>query len=286
MSRMTLSQLATEIKRWLPDKSTDAISGAANFAIREIGKAGAIPQNFRSTLTTTAPVDITAVSATKGSTSITGTGLVAGMLNQFIRISGDDTWYLLSAVGTGTGTLSSAFAGTTGSGTLTATVAYPRVTLPANLLTIDKIGEQNRQPLSYIDAELSSGVYTTGRPEMFTEIIPVNISEYLELALLPFPDASYSFIVEGRKRLTAFSEAGSYSGVPEEHEDILIAGTLFYLWSAEDGEDRAAFWKGMFERGLKRARASRGPVLNRLGRLGAGYAGFSVTHPNEVEYSS
>jgi hypothetical protein len=283
---MTLSELETEIKRWLPDKSSAAIMAAANFAIREIGKSGVFSQNFRSSITTTDPVSLTSVTATNGSTTVSATGIVAGMANQVIQIEGDDNWYTIATATTGSLTLSSVFAGATGSGTLTATVAYARVALPAYVLTIDRIRAQNYEPLTQLDGELATETYSTGRPDTFVPVVPVNTSEYLEVFLIPFPDADYTFIVEGRKKVALFSDSSSQSGVPEEHEDILLSGTLFYLWSAEDGEEKAAFWKQLFERGLRRGKAVNGVPVRRLGRLGAGYTGFTVTHPNEVEYSS
>lgn len=260
MARMDLSALQTEVKLFIKGKENDSIKGAANYIIRQLNKEGFTFSRVRSAFTTTAPVSITDCGATKGSVSITGTGLVADMAGQFIQIEGSDVWYPISTASTGSATLEAAFDGDgdSGAGTLSATVAYGRIQLPGSILIPKQIVRRNYSPLEpmNMDIDLFGGTFqSTGEPTHFMNVEEINTSSNSEILILPFPDAVKTYNIVGLSALTRFTTSASTCGIPEVDEDVLISGTMWLCWAGENDEQRAVFWLGEYNRALRRMKA-------------------------------
>jgi len=262
MARLTRSELATQVKAWVPDKQDIQIEAAANFIIRDLNSDKYPFTKGRVMFTTTAPEEVV-VDATGGSLSVLYASAAAGHLNQIIQIESSDTWYEIVAVEVGVGfTLDAEFEGDTDAAA-TATIAYPRVQLPADLLEIEDISRPGKTPLIRVEDEIPSGYtenYSVREPTHYYEVDAENDSDSGEIFLLPPPDDRHTYLITGKKRIARFSGDSSRSGIPEKFEHVLIAGTVFVCLDQEDGAQQSAFWASLY-RDYKKDLKHTGPAF-------------------------
>lgn len=263
MAQMTLSDLSTQVLDWLPGKSTAAIARAANLALRKLyGLAG---PTLRSTLTTTAIYETGTVAITQGATSITLTGgtWASGTDGQLVRCQGENTWYGFTRLTGGTGTLSSGFGGsdlTVG----THTMAYAFYDLPTTLSAMFNIWRDPTTRLTRMNDEeftrFMGGPQSPGQPRQYALVKGTHASNSaVRVLLAPYPDAVYTYTVAGRARPTLFANSSpttEYSGLPEEYDMALLAGTLEYLMDQRDAQSRSAWWHAAWKEALSEAQAT------------------------------
>lgn len=263
MAQMSLSDLQTAAKDFVANVSAARVTRAGNLALRKLYEVAG--PTIRFTLTTTAPYSTGTVAITKGATAVTLSGgtFAASTEGQLIKAEGESTWYGFTYGSGSTGTLGSAFAGTT----LTAgtfELAYAYYDLPTSLSSTFSLWRDSRSRLRRWNSEemvrYMDSANTTAIPRAYSVVKGTHASNSaVRVLLMPFPDAVYTFSGVGRARPTLFpnsSPTTEYSGLPEEYDDALLAGTLFYLWDGEDKQDRSQWWYSMWKEFLKEAAAT------------------------------
>jgi hypothetical protein len=263
MARMTLAELAAEVQAFLPGREEAAIGGAANFFVRTLNRRKLGFMSLRSTVTTVAPTTH-AVTVNQGSATVTMADAAAVHIGQVIQFSGSDVWYPIEAVTVGVdATLASAYEGADIAGG-TATIAYPRIELPADLINLERIGLPHRESLVNITGEIGHDFFVnvqTGQPEAYRDVVAINTDDNLEVFLYDFPDAIYTLMVEGTSRIARYGGSGTRCGIPEIYEDVLLAGALFYSMGGEDPNGNLfLFWQKMMDDLLKDAQKRTGPT--------------------------
>lgn len=274
MARLTLSELSTAVGPWYRDKDSDELQAVANLVLRDLNMLNAGFLTERTTITTT-PTSSVTVGATQGSTTVTyASASESSHKGQIIQIDGDSSWYSIDSVSDGVSfTLSSAFAGDT-SASASATIAFPRIQMPSDVVHIHAIQIANKAPLARYDGEIPPGGrvnLSPSEPDAYYEVEPVNTSDYMEVMLVDPPDTYYTLQVEARKRLTRYSGPSSKCGLPEVYEHILIAGVNWMVLSQTKGGEEAIMWRAWYE-DLKRTMK---------GNLNTSYSG-TVKSPRRV----
>lgn len=262
MGQLTLDALTTQVLDYAPGKSPAAVARAANLAIREFYMVAGPMKRW--TLTTTAPYSTGTVAIAQGATAITLTGgtWAAGTTNQLIRCSGDDTWYGFTRVTGTTGTLDSGFAGTTLT-VGTYEVVYAYYDIPTDILGIQQMWRANETPIHRAaDDQFPLLIRASTEPDEPRHYAMVKsthaTNSALRVMMIPYPDAVYSFMATGKVRATQFANSApttEYTGFPEELDEILLYGTLFYIMGQRDKAADAAWWVGLWKDGLKAAAA-------------------------------
>jgi hypothetical protein len=280
---MTRAEFISAIQGFVQDTDGDVAIAMANLIIRELAREGLYFGRIRDSISTLAPVEVTSeITITQGSASVAHAGGFdeANDPGQVIKIEGSSVWYGIDsvAVGGATATLSSTFEGAdVASGD--ATIAYPRVILPSTLAWVRDIRRPNRRPLTLVGDEISSeGYYNpdTREPQRYFYATPVNSDGYSEIFLLDFPDAVYTYMVNGPGLLTLYG-AGTTTkcGIPEIYEDVLLMGATYLLWDSEDDMGRSRTWETRYRRGLKSMKKTFGPVdAGQMGSVDAGRLKF------------
>lgn len=265
MARLTLSELTTEISPWSRDKASTEIEPLANMILRELDQYNLGFNVLRTTFTTTPKATIT-VNVTQDNATVTYASAAATHDGQAVQIDGDDTWYSIDSVSVGVSfELTSVFAGATNA-TASAIVVYPRVQLPSNLVHIDNITYTNRKPLTQYTGSVPTGgrwSFNPSEPDAYYEVEPVNTSDDMEIMLIDPPDDRYSFELDGRKRIARYSGDASKAGLPEKHEQVLLAGVIWLVLNQTKGIEESAPWKSWYRELRKNAAASVGQTMPR-----------------------
>lgn len=254
MARLTLSGLTTEVQLVLPSMEEADVKAAANMFLRRLGRHDLSFTRTRTTLTTTEPVDTT-VTVNKGSASVTCTDAASTWLGQVVKITGSDQWFSIATVDAGVGfTISSLFDGDNVSGGA-AEVAFPRIALDADIIDVEAIKPVTWDKLSIVSSEVNINLSDNaklGQPFNYSMVEPVNTDDKLEIFLTDFPDAIYTYTLIGRNRITRFAGSSDSCGVPERYEDILIGGTLYFLYMGDDPKGEVArMWFAFMEEGIE-----------------------------------
>jgi hypothetical protein len=259
VARLTLSELKTQVDPFRRDTKIEELEGYANLILRildaDFGRK--IRRNFTTVISTTTPTITIAQSAT-AATVVTGTFPVT-YDGQVIQLEGSNTWYSISNTVADTSfSIDSGFDGddiTAGS----CEIASPRVVLDSDLVTIDNISRAGKPELGRVDDAIAIGGSLnpkTQEPTRYYEVEPTNTDDDLEIILLDYPDAVYTYTVTGSTRLTRFSGSSSRCGIPEMHEQVLITGAIWAAVTQKKGVQVGSFWKAWFEQLRKEARSS------------------------------
>ena len=260
MAQMLYTTLVATVRDFISGKSDGSVLRAANLALEELYMVAGPAKRW--TLSTTAPYSTGTVAITQGQTAVTlTTGTFAtGTDGQLIRVAGDDTWFGFTRTGGATGTLSSAWTASTVT-VATFEVVYAFYDFPTDILGAFKIWDVGEDPLHRVADEEYAQVLrastTPAKPLSYAIVkcVTSGVSS-LRAELIPYPDAAYSFTGMGKARATAFVGTGTeYTGLPEELDRVLLAGTLHYLWDQEDKQDRGAVWERKWRDGLDAASA-------------------------------
>ncbi len=261
MAQMLYSDLQTQVQDWLPGKQAAPIVRAANYALRKLyERAG---PTVRLNLTTTALYETGTVAITQGQTALTMAGgtFAAGTDGQLIQCDGEMTWYGFTRVGANTGTLASGFGGATlTAGTYQLVYAY--YDLPTTISATFNLWRDPQTRLTRMNDEeftrFMGGPQSPGQPRQYALVKGTHTTNSaVRILLAPYPDAVYTYTGSGRARPTLFTGTGSeYTGLPEEYDEALLAGALFYLTDQRDKQDRSGWWFGYWEKTLKEAQAT------------------------------
>lgn len=259
MAQLTLAQLKAEVGDYVPDHPLAKVARAANNVLRRIHRE--LGQIGRTTFTTTPPYETGTLTATQGSTTITGSGTSwqTGWKEALIRISGDDTWYGVTFASTTGGTLSSAFAGAGGAG-LTYEIVFPSVILPSSVLEPIRIWRPGEADLKWEgDESIEELAYQLepGQPKYWSPAAMEDGSssvDELRIRLTPPPDDYYSFALACRKNLTVFDPDGAdtqKSYLPSYMNEAIIRGTIFHVFDQVDKQDRSMYWKALYDESMR-----------------------------------
>lgn len=262
MSRSTLAEIQTKVSPWKRDITDAEIEALCNLVLMELDES--FGRHVRRTITTKAPDTTPTIDINQESTSAT---VASGSFpttydGQYIQIEGSDAWYEISDTVANTSfAISSGFEGEDITGG-TCEVAFPRVVMPSDLLVVDRVYRPGKEPLRFMASEVPIGGASnlqTSEPVAYYEADILNSDDDLEIMLVDPPNAVYTYIVEGRARISRFSGTSSKCGLPERFENVLLLGTIWAAISQSEGEDAASFWYAWFNRALKKARAGKGP---------------------------
>ena len=280
MSRMTLTELLTAVRVNVPNQEESAVKQAANLFLRRLARKDLSFTKVRTTITTLTPVETT-VTLNKGSSSVTCTDAASTWLGQVALFAGSDQWFSIDTVDAGVGfTISSVFDGDNLAGG-DATIAFPRVALGVDVIEVEKVKPPQWSQLGIVSGEVTSFLRQDaklGTPTAYALVEAVNTSDALELFLVDYPDAVYTYTVIGRNRLTRFAGSTSQCGLPERYEDVLIAGALYYVLTGEDPKgDTTLLWRGEMMAGIDDIRDSAMGGASAQGTLaGADAAGSNL----------
>jgi hypothetical protein len=260
MSQLTYANLSTQVLDWAPGWQAGPILRASNLALRDV--YALVGPTVRFTLTTTAIYNTGTVAVTQGDTAVTLTTgtFAAGTDKQIIQMSGENTWYEFTRSSGSAGVIGSGFAGTT----LTAgtfTVAYAYYDLPTTVSSVFSLWRGPRKRLARMNDEERDRFMDTsqvpGTPLSYLIAKGTTAgSSAVRIMLVPYPDTVYTFLGSGRARPTVFTGSGTeYTGLPEDYDQALIAGTLYYILNQKDKADSSAWWKREWEDFIGNAKA-------------------------------
>lgn len=265
MAQLTVAGLMNYVKDFIPGKTQAKTVRAANLVLQRIYRK--IGQTERLTFTTKAPVSTGTVSATANNTAVTFSGNVLSASDPltYIQIDGDATWYTLTRVTDSTGTLSSAFAGTTGAA-LGYQIVYPAVTFPTNVMQVLGIWSEGYVPLRFAGTEhipQLSSLLAPGKPEFFSPYLMDSSAtspddERLRVLLIAPPDKMYSYTYAYKRRPTLLDATGADTQkltLPDYFNETILTGTLYFVWDQEDANPRSVKWKTAYEEAWKEAMA-------------------------------
>src|SRR5262249_23620776 len=132
-----------------------------------------------------------------------------------IQITGDSEWYVLTYATTSTGTLSSAYAGTTDA-TATYQIVYPTVVFGASVGSILEVRRDGFGLLDVVgtkNSEMEFLTTTTGQPLRWCPYVygGTTPDDAHRILLDPAPDAAYAFtyLYMRRPSLLAVDDAGT-----------------------------------------------------------------------------
>lgn len=286
MSQMTLADLNTLVRLYIPDRPQASIAAAANMVLQRIFNRISVPE--RSTFTTKAKNTSFTVTTTTDSTAITfsGNALSATDPMAVVQISGVQEWFDVTRVTDSTGTLSSKWP-LDGAAGLSCTIAYPCITYPADVLSVKRRWQEGYKELTFAGDEkqeaplgwysapgITAGRLSPGRPiwwapfSMDTSGSPDDLRREL---IIPWPDRMYVLEYSYVKRPVLFTPAGAdtqKTWLPAIWDQAIKDGTLFHSWVMERKRDVAEPWRLDYERSFREALAELGPV-SRLGDGGA-----------------
>lgn len=266
MAQMTLTDLTTQAKDHIANVEAGRVTRAANMALRRL-YAVAGP-TVRYGVTTVAPYSTGTIALAQGDTAVTLTGgtFAAATTNQLFRASGESTWYGWTYGSASAGTIAPAFAGTTLT-VGTYKIAYAYYDLPTTISSTFDLWRDSRNRLRRVTDEEASRyierLTEPGQPEAYAVVKGTHASNSaVRIMLLPYPDAVYTFTAAGRARPTLFTGSGTeYSGLPEDYDDALLAGTLFYLWDGEGKQSESQWWKALWQETLNNASATQNEAI-------------------------
>lgn len=261
MAQMSLSDLQTQVKDWVPGQNNAQIARAGNLALRQL--YAMVGPMVRWTLTTTAIYNTGTIAVAQGATAVTLTTgtFAAGTDGQLLQGEGEPTWYGFTRTAGSTGTLGSGFAGTTLT-VGTYTLAYAFYDLPTTVSSVFNLWKDARTKLTRMGDEeydrWMGSSQSPGIPRSYAIVKGTHASNSaLRVQLIPYPDTVYTFTGAGRARATVFpnsSPTTEYSGLPEDYDNALVAGTLYYLTDQLQKQDRSAWWFGAWKDALRNAR--------------------------------
>lgn len=271
MAQLTLANLTTQVQDHMPGKQSGEITRAANMALRRLYEV--VGPTVRFTLTTVAPYSTGTVAITQGQTAVTLTTgtFAASTEGQLIQPDGETTWYGFTYGSASTGTLSSGFAGST----LTAgtyTLAYANYDLPVGISSVFNLWRSTNSRLERMNDEewvrFMEGPQSPGEPRYYAIVKgTTSASSAVRVMLMPFPDAIYTYTGSARARPTLFTGSGTeYTGLPEDYDEAMLAGTLYFLWDQHDKQDRSQWWRAVWEDTLKTAKGKKNEAAE--GRYG------------------
>lgn len=284
MAQLTLADLMSFVQDSIPDRPQAKIARAANRVLRNIHERIGVPK--RSTLTTKPKVTTGTVSATIDSASVTFDSSVLGASDPFtiVQISGVDEWFNVTRVNGTTGTLSSVWPTTTASG-LAFTLVYPIVTFPVNVLRVTRMWQEGWKELMFAGDEkqnapvgwysapgITAGRVSPGRPLWWAPFQMDSSAaspsdDLVRRMLIPWPDQRYVFEYSYLERVAYFTPGGATSqttGLPDEWNDAIEVGTLYWSWIQENRRENAEPWRIDYEKAMMRTLATQAPV-SRLG---------------------
>jgi hypothetical protein len=194
-------------------------------------------------ISTTAPHTTGTLTATTGSTTITGAAasFTSGMVGQVLRISGEEPYYFINAVDTvaQTLTLEGEYVGTGGSG-LSYSIYYVNYSLGTELAPhkIKSILIQNthRKLMRLDDSE---------RDEKWSDLLQTVTEPFWYLTwgessiqVLPVPNAAYSMLIRGQKIPRAVSASQTTIDFPSRMHQCIFFGALALAWGHKDDDNR------------------------------------------------
>jgi len=263
---LTLANLIDEVQDEIPAKEQAPIVRAVNKVIRRINVELVAPE--RSTFTTKVATTTGTVSVTLASTTATFSSGVLSTSDplRLVQIEGDSNWFTVTRNAADTdGILSSAWAETT-DGTATYTIVYPTVTFPAAVGEILEIRRLSDDPLDFQPS--MPRPETTGHPRCWS---PYSLDttaaspsdDLLRIMLDPAPDTAEVFTYLYRPRATFLSGGGATTQtIPFSNlwYDVIVSGTLFYLWKQEAEHKRAMLQSALYEAAIAKARGVSTPT--------------------------
>lgn len=259
MSRLTFAQAQARIEHHLPDKSPTAILDALNLGIQEV--ALHFPSKGRGTFTTLPTLSSGTVTATQDSTGIVGSGTAFASAYQdgLFRASGESAWFGVPTVTDSTNLVtSSAWAQDTGAAK-TYELAQPFITLPANVMRLERMwiaGSPVLEAQSDEKSEWWSEPYT-GQPTNWSDA-SIGSSGERRIMLKPFPDVRYVVRYTFSEEPTLYtSDGSSETSLPGFLNPLILAAALWQAWDQEDSPERSRYWYQRFELLLGRARGER-----------------------------
>lgn len=255
MGLLTQASIELAVLDHIPGKGTASIERAILEALNQVSRD--FPIYRRGTLTTTPPATAGTVALTAGSAAVTGTGtsFQATDVNQlFIGEGSSAVFSILSRSSATAIVLSSAWA-ESNDADATYQIVYPRLSLPSDALYVHRlrIPSFDRKDLARtsLDAIFDQDVLTggtTGRPTSWAYVSNEGTGTVTEIQVFPYPDQRY--VLEG-----LFQVRGSISGVGggtvthylDDTLTLFKYATLWACFDMIDAQDRAVFWKTLYE---------------------------------------
>ena len=276
--QLTLGDLKKRTAHWLGGKKIETIAWCANLALEYIAReVGPIDRN---TFTTTAPYTTGTVTTTVGDATLTGSSTVwtaALHKGALIQVDGDDTWFNINSVASNTSLELSSVWSETAAASLTYEIAFPLVTLDADVLEILAIGRPGRETLREVTHERSLRMrydrIDPGEPVAFSRarFKASSGKTVIRLHQPPDDDHVFSYIYVIRPLFYDENNSKSVSDFPDTHNSAIFAGTMAHLFDMESGPERSAIWLAKFNTILAKLKAKRYAGMHvRLGAFRSG----------------
>ena len=221
-----------------------------------------------SSFITTAPYSIGTVTATAGSTTITGSGttFTAGMVGRKITL--ENAFYEISAYVSGTEiTLGTAYAGAGGAG-LTYKIYQNEYSLSSDAEDVLSMYQENNPrkltnvELSFLDAHYPQR-NSYGYPSMYA-IIGYDSNGYMKVEVYNIPDQARNIYYRMKKRVTVLSADSDEPIIPLRYRYVLFRGAVYEAADSLDMPDIAQRYERLYEKGLAKLIKADGKIDERI----------------------
>ena len=247
----------------------DVVEQAMNDIMEEICESHNFSWLYGDTsFITTAPYSTGTVTATAGSTTITGSGttFTAGMAGRKITL--ENAFYEISAfVSTTELTLSTDYAGAGGAG-LTYKIYQNEYSLSSDAEDVlSMYQENNPQRLAQEEASLMDTHYpqrnSYGYPSVYS-IVGHDSNGYMKVEVYPIPNQARNIYYRMKKRVTVLSADSDEPIIPLRYRYVLFRGAVYEAADSLDMPDIAQRYERLYEKGLAKLVKADGKIDERI----------------------
>lgn len=263
MSQLTYLNVIDFVLDYLPGIPNAKIGRKLNLVIQDIYDE--IAQIERSTFTTRAPTTTGTITVVAGSASVSfsGTPLATTDTLRMIQIYGVSEWFNLTYVSTSSGTLSSVWPSTSGSG-LAYKIVYPTQTFPVDVAQVLNARREGYDPLEFStehNAQHRAYSLTPGVPRWYSTYLfdsSGSPDDLHRIYLTPPPDAAYTYMYSYIPKPALITVDGATSqvlGLAAVFNLAVQFGTLALCFGQDDDESSMGPWWGRYQKELQKALA-------------------------------
>ena len=251
------------------DDVADVVKQALNDVLEEICQAHNYSWLYgNSSFITTKPYSDGTVAVTEGSKTVTGssTTFTSAMVGRKFYC-GNATYEIGAFVSTTEITLSTNYAGDTGSG-LTYKIYQDEYSLASDVEDVLSLRQENYpQRLEKRDIEYMDKYYpqrtSFGYPSMYSPV-GYDSTYYMKIAVYPIPNQARNIYYRYKKRVTEMSADSDTPIIPLRYRWVLFRGAVLSAAESLDMPDIAREYERKYERGLARIIAADRKIDERI----------------------
>lgn len=198
--------------------------------------------------TTVAPYETGTITATAGSTTVTGDGTTwdTDWVDAYIPLNG--TQHHIASVESSTSlTLSAAPEASLDAGSSYA-IYFPSVELAAILARLSSVQGYPHEQLHVVTPLEADDLFLDDPTREYAThaalLSPGSTTKYSRIKLYPFPTEAAVYTYHGYRAAPTLA-AGTETGIPDAMRELLVAGALQRFWASQDKQQqKSAYWGG------------------------------------------